>query len=227
VQGVSLIYGSRSTPLRIETTFHDGANSKNTDFRDQEPSAIPGNPPIFDENFGFGGRVEYKAFGEWPDYRDVTAKGTKAPLLVFGSGFDFTEAGDTNVFLPTADAQYENPNGFGAYAALHGALTNTSDNDRFDYGGLIQASYLFTPAWELFGRYNAVFTDSPGNDVFSEATVGVNYYFGPNGSYVHRAKFTLDLNYLPNGAPLNITQIDALAGSENQFIVRAQLTLQL
>jgi hypothetical protein len=230
VQGVALVYGAKTSPLRVETTYHDGANSKNTDFRDEIPGPTPSSAPVFDESFGFGGRVEYKAFGDWLDYRDFTAKGTKQPLLVFGTGFDYTEFGSSDVIRPTVDAQYENPNGFAAYGALNGVVTKTTGDDRFDWGALLQAGYLVRPAWEIFARYDEIFIDEDfvtGNNVFPEMTVGVNYYFGPNGDYLHRAKFTLDLNYLPQGVPVDVTSIGALAGDGNQFILRAQLTLQI
>jgi hypothetical protein len=43
VQGVSVVYGgyAKDNPLYAEATFHDGANSKNTDFRDTVPNAAP------------------------------------------------------------------------------------------------------------------------------------------------------------------------------------------
>jgi hypothetical protein len=55
----------------------------------------------------------------------------------------------------------------------------------------------------------------------------VNRYFGPSGDYLHRAKLTLDLNYLPEGSPANITAIGALQGGDAQLTLRAQLTLVL
>jgi hypothetical protein len=232
VQGVSLIYGgTKDDALRVEVTLHDGANSKNTDFRDVQPGATASDPPVYSANFGTGARVEYKLFGDWANYKDFTAKGDKQDLLVLGGGYDWTQNGDTNIIRSTVDAQYENVNGWNVYGALNGVCTENDSNHRWDWGGLVQAGYLIRPAWEIFGRYDVVSLDSDyvsGESTFNEFTVGVNYYLGENGSALHRAKFTLDLMYLPQGAPSNITGTDVLANSgDSEFVFRGQFQLFL
>jgi hypothetical protein len=232
VQGISLIYGgTKDDALRVEVMLHDGANSKNTDFRDVQPGATPSDPPVYSANFGTGARVEYKLFGDWANYKDFTAKGDKQDLLVFGGGYDWTQNGDTNVIRSTVDAQYENVNGWNVYGALNGVCTENDSNHRWDWGGLVQAGYLIRSAWEIFGRYDVVSLDSDyvsGESTFNELTFGVNYYLGENGSALHRAKFTLDLMYLPQGAPSNITGTDVLANSgDAEFVFRGQFQLFL
>jgi hypothetical protein len=237
VQGLSLIYGNKEQPVRVEVTYHDGANSKNTDFRDVQPGALPTDPPVFVSNFGTGARVEYKPFGDWADYRDFTAKGTKQNLLVLGAGADLTEAGDTNVLRTTADVQWENTHGLGLYGSFNGNYTDlgtvaAGPDNRFDWGTLVQAGYLVAPAWEVFGRYELLQLDPllvAGQTTFNEFGVGVNYYLGPGGSYLHRAKVTVDALYLPNGAPSNQTGTGVLANpnGDAEYVLRAQLQLLL
>jgi hypothetical protein len=217
VQGVELSYGSKDEPLRAAFAFHDGANSKNTDFQD-------GNA-----NFGFGGRVAYKLSGDWGAYRDFTAKGTKEDLLVIGAGADFTESGDTDVIRSTADVQWENAAGLSAFAAVHANFTEGDDSET-DFGAVAQVGYLINPAWEVFGRYSAIFFDEEqanGEDTAHEITGGVNYFFGPDGAYGHNAKLTVDLSYLPSGFPSNQTGLGILASDEDQFVLRAQLTFAI
>jgi hypothetical protein len=231
VQGVSLIYGgTKQNPWRAELALHDGANSRNTDFRDFVPGPTPTATPLFDADFGVGGRVEYRFLGEWGAYRDFTAKNTKESLLVVGGGAEFTQAGDVDVLRTTVDAQWENTTGWGVFGALHGNFTDTGDADRFDWGAVAQAGYLFRPQWEVFARYAVVGFDDDfagENDLFNEITVGVNHYLGDNGSAMHRAKVTLDVLYLPDGAPSNQTGIGVLAGDGEQFVLRAQFQLLL
>jgi hypothetical protein len=238
VQGVSLIYGdyAKDTPLYAEVAFHDGANSRNTDFRDVVPNATVGLPPTFQANYGFAGRVEYKLFGDWKDYRDFTAKGAKTDLLVLGAGADYTQRDNADQYLPTADIQWKSPTGWAAYGAFFArvieARNTTNSNTRFDWGAQGQISYLFTPAWEVFGRYDITkfdddFVSAGAEDTFHEITAGVNYYLGRDGSAVHKAKITVDVGYLPNGSPSDQTGVGALAGTESQFIIRGQFTFQL
>jgi hypothetical protein len=64
-------------------------------------------------------------------------------------------------------------------------------------------------------------------DTFHEITGGVNYYLGKDGAYLHRAKLSFDLTYLPNGAPSDQTQSGILAADEGEFVARAQFQLML
>ena len=229
VQGVMLVYGNKDTPLHAAAAFHDGAGSINTPFLDSEGE------PDFVENFGLAGRAEYKLYGEWKRYKDFTAKGTDRDLLVVGAATDWTQGENTDVFFLTADAQWETPGGLGAYAALLGNYYDfrnvATAGSRFDWGGIVQVAYLITPQWEGFGRYDFLRLDrdpsAGGNDTFHEVTVGVNYYLGPDGSFGHRAKFTLDLTYLPDGAPADATGLGVLASEHDEWVLRGQFQLLL
>jgi hypothetical protein len=228
VQGVSVVYGDRDTPLHAAAALHDGAGSINTPFLDSEGE------PGFVEKFGMAARVEYKLIGDWKNYKDFTALGTKRDLLVVGAATDWTQGEDTDVTFATADVQWETPKGLGLYAALlsnHYDFRNLAiDGSRFDWGGFVQASYLLTANWEGFARYDVTVPDhdfAAGADTFGEVTVGVNYYLGSGGTFGHRAKFTLDLTYLPDGSPADATGLGILASESDEVVLRGQFQLVL
>ena len=221
VQGVALIYGGgKDDDVRAEFAVHDGSNSKNTNFQDGDAG-----------DWGVGARGEYKLGGDWANYRDFTAKGTKEGLFVLGAGADLTQAGDVDVLRATADAQWENAQGLGLYGALHGNQTDAGDaGDSFDWGALAQAGYLLNKKVDVFVRYDVLRFDdvaAGAEDTFNEFTVGATYYLGPDGAYLHRAKFTVDAVYLPDGAPSNQTGLGILGGEDDQFVVRGQFQLQI
>jgi hypothetical protein len=230
-QGASLIYGgyNKSNSLNAELAFTDGQGAANTSF--VKVSGI-------DPNFGVTGRIEYKAFGDWRDYRDLTAKGNKEDLLVLGAGGDWTQTGDGNSLVGAADAQWETAAGLAVYGGglvqhLDSALSLTGDEET-NWGLIGQVGYMFTPSWELFARYdytrfdNDAAAGASGEDSFNEVTVGFNYYMGANGAAAHRAKFTVDFTWLPDGMPASIspTQLGAQDQTdENEFMLRAQFQL--
>ena len=242
IQGATLIYGGygKDNPLNIEAGFHDGANQINTDCtgRHDDGVIVTGAPPAHAFDFGLAGRAEYKCFGEWGSYADFTAKGTKQDMLVLGTGGDWSQSGDGDQLIGAVDAQYELTQGVSLYSAgivrhLNSELSGRA-TDTTDWGLLGQAAYAFLPQWEVFARYDVTFLDQtavfPGGDtedVFHEITVGLNYYLGTNGSALHRGKITLDLTYLPDGAPRTLTSIGSPAGGEgeNEFILRGQIQL--
>lgn len=239
-QGVSLIYGSAHAPLHAEVGFTDGANivtfgnptrtGQNRDFHDF---------PTNDADYGVAGRVEYLAMGNLKDYDDFTALGTKDNLLVFGVGADYTEAGDTGFLTHTLDVQYEMPNGLALYAAYYGRytkdspagtnppLTSNDHQDLYDWGALAQASYLINSKLEVFARYGYLRLDEDGvpdgtEQNVHEITGGANYYF-----VGHAVKFSLDVGWLPNGAPISDSGAGILAGNDPSFYLRGQFQLLL
>ena len=220
VQGVALIYGGgKDDDVRAEFALHDGANSKNTTFQDTDAG-----------DFGLGARGEWKRGGDWANYRDFTAKGTKENLLVLGAGADYTQAANSDIVRTTIDAQWENTSGLGLYGAAHGNFIDDDAVHAFDWGLLAQAGYLLNKKVEIFGRYDILKLDqvAPGNeDTFNEFTIGANYFLGPDGAYLHRAKFTVDVVYLPDGAPSTQTGLGVFGGDEDQVVLRGQFQLQL
>lgn len=217
IQGVSLIY--QQDVIHIEVALTDGTKSNNTNFQE---------PPASSANWGIAGRLEYKAMGDWKAYDDFTAMGARADLLVIGLGGDWTQTGNTDIFLHTVDAQYESPGGLGLYAAYIGRWTRQGDDgidDTCDWGAMGQISYLLNPQWELFGRYDFTHFDSdllPDNNEVHELTGGVNYYL-----HGHAAKLTVDITWLPKGAPIGDGGADILTTPDDhdEVLLRAQFQL--
>jgi phosphate-selective porin OprO and OprP len=218
VQGVALLYDT-GDHVRAAISYTDGANAPNQNFQDF---------PTNKANFGFAGRLEYKAFGDWKGYDDFTALDNKADLLVLGGGFDNTQAGDTNTFAHTVDAHYERGR-LGAFAAYLGRTIDSNDANLYDWGFLVQAGYLVTKQFEPYIRYDMIRFDPAGiaepleNDVH-EITVGFNYYFKG-----HSAKLTTDFSWLPNGSPVTNDGSDVLItpAGDGEYILRAQFQILL
>jgi len=243
VQGVSLIYGNygKNAPVYAELALHDGLNSDNTNFTGR-PEPLPDDPlglgSSHSLDWGVSGRLEVKVMGDWKNYRDFSAMGTREDLLVIGGGFDWSQGGDGDIFCGTLDVQYEHPQGLGLYGAglvrtVDGELVG-SDDTFTDWGLLAQVSYMFNPAWEAFLRYDVtiydedvVFSNGNSEDTFHEVTIGINYYLGKDGSAGHRAKLTFDLTWLPNGAPKSVSGNGIMDknNGENEWIFRGQFQL--
>jgi len=235
VQGASLIYGGyqRGNRVNAEVAVHDGINSDNTNFRDH---ALDDGA---NADFGIGARVEFLAVGDdWRPYRDFTAMGNKGDILVLGAGADWTQVGDDNLFFGTIDAQWENSGGLGIYGAV--LLTHADgdaassvlgiEDDGTNWGGVLQAGYMLNEQWELFGRGGVIVFDEEivavDEDTFWELTVGVNYYLGQNGSAGHRAKVTVDVTWLPDGAGIEDTGLGiGGATDQDEFVIRGQFQL--
>ena len=247
-QGVWLIYGGyqRDNPLNIEAGINDGFAQGNTDFRgrpeplDDAAWTMPatGRPAPHSTDIGGTLRIEYKVMGNWNDYRDFTARGNREDLLVLGGGAGLAQLGDGDVWLATLDAQYETASGLSVYKAILVRNMNSEAlggaSSRTDWGALVQIGYMLSSACEIFGRYDVTFLDEDvlfagggAEDTFHEITVGCNWYLGRDGSAGHRAKVTLDLTYLPAGAPARNTDLGALDASDGQaeWILRGQFQL--
>ncbi len=211
VQGVSAILGDKG-PIRAEVAFHDGAGNAYTNFQD---------PPTNPWDFGVAGRVQYLVMGDWKSYDDFSAMGNKKDLLVIGGGADWSQNGDNNQYLYTADAQYE-VGAWGLYGAYVGRYVDTGAGHRHDWGATAQVAYLIDGKIEPFGRYSIMQLETPfagGEDTVHEITAGANYYMDG-----HNMKFTVDVVYLPNGTP-GASGIDYLAASDTEFVLRGQFQL--
>jgi hypothetical protein len=221
-QAATGIYDDPSKPITAEFGITDGFNSQNTDFLD--PAANPAN-----NNWGVFGRVNYFFHGPHGEYNDFTALNNKENLLVAGGGLDVTQTGGDTNYIHTADVQWENTTGWGAYAALLGNYVTNSSIDggnHENWGLLVQGSYLFRKNMEVFGRFDYTKLSSalvaPLDDNYSELTAGVNWYIWGN-----HTKFTVDVGILPNGSPVSIPIEDVLASDSTEIIVRGQFQLLL
>ena len=219
VQGVGIEY--ERGPWEVFAIFHDGIESWNTNFRD---------PPANDSDYGAAARVEYVLFGNKKYYDDFTALGNTGDMMALGAGVDFSGLEDTNALTYTVDWQYEF-GGTALYAAFlgqnfiaHGGGDDDAD-DANNFGGLVQAGHMLGEKWEAFGRYGFVSLDDDALDEgdaddVNEIVGGVNYYM-----HGHSAKFTADVQYLPNGAPA-ATGLGILdSGEESQVVLRLQFQL--
>jgi hypothetical protein len=241
-QGISFIGGIggddlTKDPLRYEIMWTDGDGTANTDFRD-----VSGTTPDTRPDWGVDSRIDYKLAGQWNDYSKFSAKNTKEALVVVGGGVAFSGNQGNNSYRFTADALYQGAGGklslyaagIGQYIDLRTAAAGAEDS-QFNYGGLVQVGYLVAPAWEPFARADFVWIDDDftvagagGDNGFPELTAGVSYYFGKDGVAFNRAKFTVDLNWLPSGSPGDRTGSDYLAsGGKNEVVLRCQFQFQL
>jgi hypothetical protein len=241
IQGVNFIFFD-AQPWRAQAVLHDGATSRNTSWQDAPISGAGGVEPVLgsgDEDFGTTGRLEYFAAGTPKQYSDFTAMGNKQDLLVFGTGADYTQAGDNYGLFHTADAQWENTRGVGLYAAYVALLrqvgspstgaSGVNAGDFYDYGFVLQASYLVTKKFELFARYDWIRLDAAAftaqrtvhQSQLQEVTTGFNYYL-----HGQNLKITVDASYLPNGSP-DLPALGFLATEDNSLVIRGQLTFSL
>ncbi len=232
LQGIDFQFNAdiKLSPVRASFVITDGSkNNSNQNFQD-----FPAN----NADWGAEARVEYFVSGHPRQYEDYSAMGNNNDLLVFGGGLSYTEAGNTNHFLQTMDGQYENTHGLGISGAVFGrassnapqgvAPTVTTEHDLFDWGFFAQAGYMVLPKWEPFVRYSFINYGSDGipadaENHVHEITAGVNYYMHGYG-----AKLSLDVDWLPNGSPINDDGAGILANNGgSEFIVRAQLQLAI
>ncbi len=224
-QGVSIIYGdyTANAPIYAELMLHDGLNQDNTNYTDH----------TFE--WGVAGRLEFKAMGDWKSYRDFSAMNNKENLLVIGGGFDFSDAEeDGEVWTGALDVQFETDKlglfGAAIVRSIDKKLLGTRDN-MTDWGLLVQAGYMLSPSWEIFGRYDVTIFDEDviaDEDTFHEFTIGLNYFLGENGAAGHRAKITVDLTWLPNGAPNEQTGLGILGNTDkDEVVLRGQFQLVL
>ncbi len=222
VQGASLIYDNGG-PIKGEFAFTDGAISSNNNFQDP--------PTGLDQNYGVAARAEYLVFGDWKALNDFSAARVETDSLSIGLGVDYTEgeqanAGTKNTIRYTADALYKLASNWSFYGAVNGRYSDVSGGTSGnDWGALVQVAWSPDDKIEPFVRYGYTSFDTLAvgvEDTVHEITVGANYYF-----YGHNAKFTMDLTYLPNGAPVGDGGADILASDDNQVVLRGQFQLAL
>jgi hypothetical protein len=234
-QAFDVIYDNANN-FRVESGINNGIRSNNTSFQDF-PNANIG------YDWGAAARVEYKVFGNWKDYNQLTSLNDKSDLLVIGAGVDNSEAGKRDEFSHTFDVQYAQTSGLFLYGSYFGRYTRHNNGiatggpdgasfasagvirDTYEPSVMLYGSYLIDKHWEPFARYEymelkGLPTGSKGN--VQEVSGGLNYYF-----HGHNFKFTGQVMYLPNGIPINDTSSDVLANVKNELIFIAQFQLLL
>ncbi len=240
-QGVALMY--EKDRLRAQALVDDGFASLNTKFFDGggAGAGVTGNSGVTPTDFGVSGRVEYALIGErsdkvnpFPEYDQFTSLGAKQDILVLGGGISYSQAGSNDIIFQAIDLQYNNTNGFSAYAGYLATYRDLHSNqgvvpgNYYDPGFLVQAAYLMHHNVEPFIRFD--FTHlAPGSTTglsshdVPELTIGSNYYL-----YKQNLKLTLDGIWLPNGSPVDADALGVLKDSgHNEFILRAQFQLAI
>jgi len=213
-QGVEFQFDP-SSQLAVMIGFEDGFNSQNSDFTD------PSSGGSYD--WGAYGRVNFIAMGNKAAYSDFSAVGDKGQLLVIGGGLDISQTGSFNDYLHTVDVQYET-GGLSVYAAYLGDYIDSGGDDTYNWGFLLQAGYMVSPSWEVFGRWDYTkFDDEVGADEFCELTIGVNWYMCAN----QNVKLSFDATWLPNGSPSELRELGFLASDDSQWVFRGQFQLLL
>jgi len=206
-----------SSQLAIMVGAEDGFNSQNSDFTD------PSSGGSYD--WGLYARVNFFVMGSKEAYKDFSAVGDRGQLLVIGAGGDVSQTGSFNDYLHTIDVQYET-GGLSVYAAYLGDYRDSGGDDIYNWGFVLQAGYMVSPSWEVFGRWDYTNFDSDfstSSDEFCELTLGVNWYMcaGQN------VKVSLDVSWLPNGSPTELRSLGILAGDDQEWMVRGQFQLLL
>jgi hypothetical protein len=242
VQGVRGIYDNGGA-LRASLSYTDGFATRNTPFTDTGGGSTF--LQIANPQWGVQGRVDYKIQGDWKQYDDFTALHNTKDLLVIGGGFEWDTADNINALFHTVDVQWEPQavkglSAYGAFVGLQRDFRNAPAGGTgvtYDWGFLVQAGYLLSDHWEVFGRYDYTSFDSDAppttgsigaaadvTDNVHEITAGLNYYI-----HDHAAKFTADVTWLPNGSPVDLNAAGILQQSNdsNQFLFRAQFQLLL
>jgi hypothetical protein len=238
-QGVYLILTGRDNPFHADLLLDDGIKSSNTDFRDNQAvtNATTGVTANVATNFGVAARVDYKLFGRWGDADDLTGVWGREDLLVVGSGIDFSQGDGNSTYHFTADVQYQWAHKLSVLAAVYGDHVDfrndaSGGGDRDDWGVQVEGGYFVNRNLQLIARYSLVKLDGSfktgGEDTFHEIAGGFNYFFGEGGVLGNRAKFTLDVNYLPGGTPA-AAGLDYLASpnKKDEIVVRTQLQFSL
>jgi hypothetical protein len=237
-QAATFIFDNKGA-VRFEGGPTDGIRAANTNFED-----YPNNGINYDG--GVAGRVEYKVMGNWHDYDQLTALNDKQPLLVFGSGTDYSYGGDFYSISNTVDAEYGDPNGLFAYLCYFGRYTNHNPGipsggsvstsftttspqvgeDTYEPTALGQVAYLIDNRLEPYARYEYLHlagTALGSQNNVSEISVGANYYF-----YGHNLKFTGQVMYLPNGIPVGDDSSDVLISNDKgEIVIITQLQMLL
>jgi hypothetical protein len=237
-EGATIGYDPHKS-FRAEGGVDHGLRSANTNFLDY--------PNTNAYNYGVVGRAEYKVMGRWQDY-NMGAFGVKEPLLVVGTGSEYSERGHAGQTVADVDVMYADQNGlslFGSFndrytthnfgiatqsatgASIVAAPADVLNKHTNEYSIVGQAGYLMFDHLEPYGRFEYIHlagTPDGSHTYVPAITGGANYYFAG-----HRAKFTVQGTYLPNGIPIDDTPNDVLANPDKrgEFVGEVQFQLLL
>lgn len=192
--------------FRLFAGINDGLNADNT-YYDASKEA----------DFGVTARVEYKAAGEWKQFRDFSGWREDPFGLLLGAAAHYQTGGETggtndvDIFEYTADASFEG-SGWNAYAAFIGRHRDETAAEYDDFGVIVQGGVFVADQVELFARYDVVIPDDerPGDpDPFNTISVGGSYYLSPKS---HAAQIRLQLSWFIDPQSVSIVSTSTSTG---------------
>ncbi|MFW6336652.1 MAG: porin [Phycisphaeraceae bacterium] len=212
-QGVKANY--RNDAVHLVASINDGRSAINTTFGEAT------------SDFAATGRVEWKLYGPWGQYKTYDAFRGSKPALIVGAAAHFEE-GENDTDRPdmwqwTADGVLQG-DGWNLVAAVVGCETSSSTLDDFT-GFLLQGGYFVTQRVELLARYEYANSDLSSVEDLSIATVGASLFFER-----FNARLTSDVGYAFNPVDDRWDQSSAgylvdTGGEAGQIVIRSQLQL--
>lgn len=175
--------------FRFAAGFNDGLNADNT-YYDAAKEA----------DFALSARLEYKAAGEWKQFRDFSGW-REGPLgVLLGAAAHYQAGGETggttdvDIFEYTGDISLEG-SGWNAFAEFVGRHRDEVAADYNDFGVIVQGGVFVADQAELFARYDVVIPDDEragDPDAFNTISFGGSYYLVPNS---HAAQIRLQVSW--------------------------------
>ena len=218
-QGVQFSRTGETT--RIAFALSDGANTKNTDFDSSKEADV-----------ALTARAEYRFAGDkWSAFKQFTSTRGSPFAAMLGGAVHYQTGGETFATKDedktslTADISLLG-DGWNAFVSTHWTQTDpASGSDDENSGFVAQGGYYINPTWEVFARYDTIFSDQV--DDFSTVTLGVNHYLIPES---HAAKLTADIQYFLDEQ--GTSDADDSTGTsllesdqDSQWAIRVQLQL--
>lgn len=175
--------------FRLAFGVNDGLNADNS-YYDAAKEA----------DFAMTARAEYKASGEWKQFRDFSGWREDPLGVLIGAAAHYQSGGETggtndvDIFQYTADLSLEG-SGWNAFGSFVGRHREEVAAEYDDFGLIIQGGVFVTDQTELFARYDVVIPDDEragDPDSFSTISFGGSYYLIPKS---HAAQIRLQVSW--------------------------------
>lgn len=192
--------------FRLAAGIHDGLNADNT-YYDAAKEA----------DFAATARVEYKAAGEWKQFRDFSGWREDPFGVLIGAAAHYQTGGETGgttdleLFEYTGDVSLEG-SGWNAYAAFIGRHRDEVAGEFDDFGLIVQGGVFVAEQVELFARYDVVIPDDEragDPDAFNTISFGGSYYLSPKS---HAAQIRLQISWFLDAQSESIVSTSTSTG---------------